>query len=96
MTAQQDAHVAATDLKQAVAEGRYEDMDRLLPNYTRLVAEARSLELAAQARDLIEWARRLILARRTTLATQLAALPVQLPGYRSPDRRPTSTWQFEG
>ena len=62
---------AAAGLREAVTQGRYADAKELLSSYSGLVAATASPETAEAAKEFIEWARRLILARRSILAGQL-------------------------
>jgi hypothetical protein len=62
---------ATADLRQAVTQGRYADAKELLATYSGMVEAAASPEAALAAGEFIEWARRLILARRTVLAGEL-------------------------
>jgi hypothetical protein len=88
--------VPAAELRRAVAEGRYADAERLLPAYTHAVAQLHNAEAAAEAGDLIEWARKLALARKAEIAAQVASLPAKRCGYVSRPVRPAHTWELEG
>ena len=86
LTVRERLEQAAADLRQAVIEDRYADSKELLVVYSRVLEENADPEMASKAGELIEWARRLILARRTAFAAQLRQL-TGVPGrcYRVPN-----------
>lgn len=96
MTANDSLALQTSELRQAVTDGRYADAERLLPAYTRAAAQLHNPEAAAGARDLIEWARKLALARKAEIAAQVASLRARRCGYVRRPARQAHTWELQG
>jgi len=103
MTAGGTHRVTAERLRKAIAQGAYARAGTLLPEYARQVEQAlralpagggESDELEREARDLLEWARQVVLASRAAAATRLRRLPRPLAAYRSTPVRPSHTWEL--
>jgi hypothetical protein len=98
MTADQNLNLTANAVRQAVCERQYDNVPQLLETYTRATAKTNAPEALIEARELMEWARRLILARRAALAARLAELVSRPRAYANvTDRvRPRHTWEVRG
>lgn len=87
------------ELRRAVSAGLYSKAEALLVEYRSMLdclpcAPEREAALS-EAAELIEWARRTVLAARAAAAAQLASLPAAMPRYRAhtPARH---TWEMLG
>lgn len=83
-------------LGEAIASGRYADADQMLGDYCRQVARIKDADAARQAGELLEWARRTVLAQRANLATRLARLRSLPRAYRGAAATAAHTWELEG
>jgi len=105
MTAGGTCRVAAERLRRAIAQGAYVRARAILGEYSRQLEEAlRALpagggedkELEREARDLLEWARRVVLASRAAAATRLKRLPRPVRAYRPVAPPPRHTFELRG
>ncbi len=98
MTSIQDLTSKAEALRQAVCERRYLCIQQLVQEYMLAATQANTPGALLEARELIEWARRLLLVHRATLAARLAKLVSTPRAYgNSPQSRPARrTWQIRG
>lgn len=105
MTGNVTVEAAAERLRQAVTEGAYGRAADLLVEYRRHLEEAAhglssggpdSAALAREARELLEWARHMVLASRAAAVTRLKRLPRPVRAYRSAPARPRHTWELTG
>jgi hypothetical protein len=72
---------AALAFREAVTDGRYAEADARLSGYVQLLRDSISPEAACEARELVAWARRLVLARKAALAEELRRVPAVPRGY---------------
>jgi hypothetical protein len=95
--------IAAAKLRRAVVEGASQDVGRLAMAYRHEFERAledlpgtdpETLGLVSQAKDLFEWARRTMLARRAHVAGRLRALPRPNP-YTAPRGPIRHSWRME-
>lgn len=99
-----DLEEATRKLRAAVPSARFPEIPAMTAEYVRLALErARAFAPGGQeierqrqeAEQLLEWARRTLLARRAQLATQIEALQPLLAYLRS-EKGNRNTWQTEG
>jgi hypothetical protein len=76
---------AEQDLRRAVAEGRYEDVERLVGSYCNSAfahlatldpVDSRIPEVGSHVREVLSWANLMLLTARSTIAAPLASLPL--------------------
>jgi hypothetical protein len=81
----------ARELRQAISAQDYVEAERLLLAYTASLARVHSDELPA-ALELLEWARRSVLAGRAACLGKIAALP----RTTRPQPAARTTWSVQG
>lgn len=73
------------ELRRAVAEGRYQDVQRLAASYcdsalehlaTLKPGDPRIPEVGSRVQEVLSWAHLVLITARTTIAAPLAALPL--------------------
>jgi hypothetical protein len=82
-------------LRAAIAAGRYEEADELLNGMRRQAEHTADPAALARLLELIEEARRAVLAHRANLATQLARLRFAPRSYGA-GAPPAHTFRLEG
>jgi chemotaxis regulatin CheY-phosphate phosphatase CheZ len=97
--------LTAQRLRQAVAGGACAQAHGLVRAYGWEVREAlrklspadpQATEIITEARDLLEWVRRMTLSARARAAAQLAQLPGTTAPYRAVCCRGEHSWELKG
>lgn len=96
MTVNHDPAALSAALRKAATEGNWKEVERLLALYTGALAESRNPRTLTEARDLVEWTRRLALGRKAAIAAELAAIQTAPRGYRPASLPSRHTWELEG
>ncbi len=105
MSPSESLRLTAERLRQAVAGGACAQAHGLVRAYGWEVCEAlrklspadpQAAEIVREARDLLEWVRRMTLSIRARAATQLAQLTATPSPYRALCRPDRHSWELEG
>jgi len=98
-------YATAERLRTAVASGAHAQAQETLRAYGHRLEEVlrslpptdpRAIRLAAEARELLEWAHRTVMCSRAHSASQLARLSRQPLAYRTPASPARHSWELEG
>jgi hypothetical protein len=96
--------VTASRLRHAVASGSYDEAREHLQRYVTQVVELsknlspenpRNRQLLVEAKDVLDWAHRIVSAARAHTSTQFTQLLAAL-SYRTPNSTKQPTWYLEG